>query len=172
MWNKFGSGSYRGVDLVESLNHKNYHNFYRKSYRLPATLSKSGKRSKRGKWSHYPKVVNDRIGETIENVKQIALSKGGKRSRWPTHGVKWQKRTHATTTPDQNLQSLFVVDVLRPKTAMSARLLSKRKVGMDLKEAKQTREFNFDPKPPTETLEQKIWKNTRNMRFKIQDLRF
>ena len=45
MWNKVGSGSYRGVDLVESLNHKNYHNFYRKSYRLPA--------------SHYPKVGND-----------------------------------------------------------------------------------------------------------------
>ena len=44
MWNKVGSGSYRGVDLVESLNHKNYHNFYRKSYRLPA--------------SHYPKVGN------------------------------------------------------------------------------------------------------------------
>ena len=30
------------------------------------TLSKSGKRSKRGTRSHYPKVGNDRIGETIE----------------------------------------------------------------------------------------------------------
>ena len=36
MWNEFGSGSYRGVDLVGSLHHKNYHNFFRKSYRLPA----------------------------------------------------------------------------------------------------------------------------------------
>ena len=37
MWNKFGSGSYRDVDLIECLNHKSYHkfyhNFYRQSYR-------------------------------------------------------------------------------------------------------------------------------------------
>ena len=44
--NNLWSGSYRGVDLVESLNHKNYHNFYRKSYRqlsiaLSQFLSKS-----------------------------------------------------------------------------------------------------------------------------------
>ena len=57
MWNKVGSGSYRGVDLVESLNHKSYHNFYRKSYRLlPHTIQK---------W------------ETIQERETITLSKRG-----------------------------------------------------------------------------------------------
>ena len=30
MWNSFGSGSYRDVELVESLHHKNVHKFYHK----------------------------------------------------------------------------------------------------------------------------------------------
>ena len=59
MRNKIGGGSYRGVDLVESLNHKSYHNFYRKSYRLPA-------------W-HYPTVGNDPRAITMLKWKDLLV---------------------------------------------------------------------------------------------------
>ena len=87
MWNKVGSGSYRGVDLVESLNHKNYHNFYRKSYPfLPRTNQK--RETIQGKTDHtiqeretnevgnYRKEGNDR---TIQKWKTIEIA--GKRSK-------------------------------------------------------------------------------------------
>ena len=87
MWTQFGSGSCREVDLVESLNHKSYRNFYPKAIANvnhtiqkweTITLSKSGKRSNRGKRSHYPKVNLVRLAIFGEDG-----SKRGKRSHYP-----------------------------------------------------------------------------------------
>ena len=64
MWSKLYSGSYSGVDLIESLHHKSYHNFYPK-----AIVNFQ---------SHHPKVGNNHMTqkwETVQKWKTVPIIK-------------------------------------------------------------------------------------------------
>ena len=68
------NGSYREVDLVQSLHHNLYHNFYHK-FDHNCGLGVQGKLSRRT-W-HYPRCAGEAIAA------YLALSKGGKLSHYP-----------------------------------------------------------------------------------------
>ena len=73
-WIWFWSGSYREVDLVQSLHHYLYHNFYHK-FDHNCGLGVQGKLSRRT-W-HYQRCAGEAIAA------YLALSKGGKLSHYP-----------------------------------------------------------------------------------------